>query len=140
VRISVIGTGYLGATHAAAMAEFGHEVVGVDVDETKVERLARGDVPFFEPELPELLGKHLASGRLQFTTKVHEATDFADLHFVCVGTPQRKGEYAADVSFVDAAFGELAETLVPGSIVVGKSTVPAGTAARLAPLIAEAGG
>ncbi len=140
MRIAVIGTGYLGATHAAAMAEFGHEVVGVDTDVAKVERLSRGEVPFFEPELPGLLSRHVSSGRLRFTTKVRDATDFADLHFVCVGTPQKKGEFAADVSFVDAAFSELADTLREGAVVVGKSTVPAGTASRLAPRIAEAGG
>ena len=140
MRMSVIGTGYLGATHAAAMAEMGHEVVGVDVDESKIARLAKGEVPFFEPGLPELLSKHVDSGRLRFTTSVQEAAQFADLHFVCVGTPQKKGEFAADISFVDAAFTELCAHVNPGAVLVGKSTVPAGTAARLADLVEASGG
>ncbi len=139
MKLSVIGTGYLGATHAAAMAELGHEVIGVDVDATKIDRLAAGDVPFFEPGLPELLTRHVG-GALRFTTDLAEAAAFADLHFVCVGTPQKKGEYAADLSYVDAAFDALAPLLRPGAVVVGKSTVPAGTARRLSEVIAAAGG
>jgi len=130
MRLSVIGTGYLGATHAAAMAELGHEVVGVDVDQTKIDRLAAGEVPFYEPGLPELLGRHVGTGRLRFTTSVAEAAD-AELHFVCVGTPQKPGEFAADLQYVDAAFAAVGEIAAPGSVVVGKSTVPVGTAARL---------
>src|SRR5947209_3112167 len=107
MKLSVIGTGYLGATHAAAMAELGHEVIGVDVDEAKVARLSAGEIPFYEPALPELLSKHVAAGRLRFTTDLAEAAEFADLHFVCVGTPQKVGEYAADLSYVDAAFESL---------------------------------
>jgi UDPglucose 6-dehydrogenase len=140
MRMSVIGTGYLGATHAAAMAELGHEVVGADVDETKVALLQAGRVPFYEPGLPELLSKHVRTGALRFTTSTAEAATFGDVHFVCVGTPQKKGEYAADTSYVDAAFAALSARLAPGSVVVGKSTVPAGTAARLAPQVSAAGG
>jgi UDPglucose 6-dehydrogenase len=140
MKISVIGTGYLGATHAAAMAELGHQVVGVDVDETKVARLSAGQVPFFEPGLPELLGKHVTSGALRFTTDLAQAAEFADLHFVCVGTPQKPGEFAADLTYVEAAFSALSKVLRPGAVVVGKSTVPVGTAARLAPMIRGAGG
>jgi UDPglucose 6-dehydrogenase len=140
MRMSVIGTGYLGATHAAAMAELGHEVIGVDVDEAKISRLQQGEALFYEPGLPELLRKHVESGALRFTTSMAEATRDAELHFVCVGTPQKKGEYAADMTYVDAAFTSLVEHLPSGTVVVGKSTVPAGTAARLAPLVAEAGG
>ena len=140
MKLSVVGTGYLGATHAAAMAELGHEVLGVDVDETKVEWLSTGRVPFFEPGLPELLGKHVGSGRLRFGTSVAHAAEFAELHFVCVGTPQKAGEYAADLTYVDAAFRSLAAHLRPGAVVVGKSTVPVGTAARLAVLVRAAGG
>jgi UDPglucose 6-dehydrogenase len=139
MKISVIGTGYLGATHAAAMAELGHEVVGVDVDETKIAMLAAGQVPFYEPGLPELLGKHVASGALRFTTSMQEAADFADLHFVCVGTPQRAGSYAADLTYVDAAFRSLLEKVRPGAVLVGKSTVPVGTARALAVLVRAAG-
>ena len=139
MKLSVVGTGYLGATHAAAMAELGHEVIGVDTDETKVERLSEGQIPFYEPGLPDLLGKHVASGRLRFTTSIEQATDFADLHFVCVGTPQKAGEYAADLTYVDTAFRSLAAHVRPGAVVVGKSTVPVGTAARLYVLLREAG-
>ncbi len=128
--LSVIGTGYLGATHAVCMAEVGFEVVGLDVDPAKVAALSDGRVPFFEPGLPELLEKNLAAGRLRFTTSYDEAGE-ADVHFVCVGTPQKKGEYAADLTYVDDAFGMLVKTARPGSLLVGKSTVPAGTAERL---------
>ena len=140
MRLSVIGTGYLGATHAAAMAELGHEVLGIDIDQSKVDRLNAGVVPFFEPGLPELLVKNLATGRLRFTSSFEEVGEFADVHFVCVGTPQKKGEYAADLSYVDAAIDSLTAVIRSGSVVVGKSTVPAGTAARLAALIDAAGG
>jgi UDPglucose 6-dehydrogenase len=131
MKLTVIGTGYLGATHAAAMADLGHDVLGLDVDETKVARLNAGDVPFYEPGLPELLAKGIDSGRLRFTTSYAEAGAFGDVHFVCVGTPQKKGEYAADLTYVDAAVSALAAVVRPGAVVVGKSTVPSGTAVRL---------
>jgi UDPglucose 6-dehydrogenase len=136
-RLSVLGTGYLGATHAVCMTELGFEVVGLDVDEAKVAKLAAGEVPFFEPGLPELLRKALDSGRLRFTTSYEEVADFADVHFVCVGTPQRKDGYAADLSYVEAAFSSLAPLLTRPALVVGKSTVPAGTAQRMADLVAS---
>jgi UDPglucose 6-dehydrogenase len=135
MKMSIVGTGYLGATHAAAMAELGHEVLGVDIDEIKIERLAAGQVPFYEPGLGELLAKHVATGQLQFTTSMARAAEFADLHFVCVGTPQKAGEFAADLRYVDAAFASLAQHLRPGAVVVGKSTVPVGTV-----LVRAAGG
>lgn len=137
MRITVIGTGYLGATHAAAMAELGHEVLGVDVDPAKIEALSAGQVPFFEPGLPELLKKHVESGRLRFTTNYDEAVEFANVHFVGVGTPQVKGSYAADVRYVDAAVTELAKRVVGKHLVFGKSTVPVGTAPRLQELAAK---
>lgn len=137
MRISVIGCGYLGATHAAAMAELGFEVLGVDVDETKLKALVNGEVPFYEPGLAPLLKTHVDSGRLRFTTSVDEAGEFADVHFVCVGTPQTPGSNAADLRYVDAAVIGLAPHLRTGAVVVGKSTVPVGTAARLAGLLAE---
>ncbi len=138
MRISVIGTGYLGATHAAAMAELGHEVIGIDVDDTKIARLQASEVPFFEPGLPELLGKHVDSGSLRFATSMTDAAD-ADIHFVCVGTPQKAGEFAADLTYVDQAFAAVAQIARPGSVVVGKSTVPVGTAARLATMVEAVG-
>jgi UDPglucose 6-dehydrogenase len=134
-RLTVIGTGYLGATHAICMAVLGYEVLGVDVDPLKIERLRSGEVPFFEPGLPELLVKAIDTGRLRFTTSFEEAADFGDVHFVCVGTPQRQGSYAADMRYVDAAVTELAGHLRRRALVVGKSTVPVGTAARLTELV-----
>ena len=136
LRVSVFGTGYLGATHAAGMAELGHDVIGVDVDPLKVERLSRGEVPFFEPGLPELLSKHVASGTLRFTTDPTEAAD-ADVHFIGVGTPQKEGEYAADMRYVDAVIETLAPLLTRPTVILGKSTVPVGTAARLAARVRE---
>ncbi|WP_415952618.1 UDP-glucose dehydrogenase family protein [Streptomyces sp. KLOTTS4A1] len=142
LKITVIGTGYLGATHAAAMAELGFEVLGLDIAPEKIELLAQGRVPMYEPGLEELLAKHVeglegSSGRLRFTTSWEEVGDFGDVHFVCVNTPQRQGEYACDMSHVDAAFASLAPFVREGSLVVGKSTVPVGSAARLAMLLPE---
>ncbi|WP_367138017.1 MULTISPECIES: UDP-glucose dehydrogenase family protein [Streptomyces] len=141
-RITVIGTGYLGATHAAAMAELGFEVLGLDVDPGKIEMLGRGKVPMYEPGLEELLQKHVAgldgsTGRLRFTTSWEEVGEFGDVHFVCVNTPQKHGEYACDMSYVDAAVISLAAVLHRPALVVGKSTVPVGSAARLARLLTE---
>jgi UDPglucose 6-dehydrogenase len=119
------------------MAELGYEVLGLDVDKAKIDKLAAGEVPFFEPGLDELLRSNLATGRLQFTTSFQEAGDFGDVHFVCVGTPQKKGEYAADLRYVDGVMRDLAPCLRDGALVVGKSTVPAGTAARLAEELAD---
>lgn len=134
-RLTVIGTGYLGATHAICMAAEGFDVLGVDVDSAKIERLNAGEVPFFEPGLRELLGKALDSGRLRFTTCFAEAGDFGDIHFICVGTPQQQDSDAADLRYVDSAVTELAPYLRRRALVVGKSTVPVGTAARLTELV-----
>lgn len=131
LRITVIGTGYLGATHAAAMAESGFEVLGVDVDAEKVGALARREVPFYEPGLSGLLESNVARGRLRFTTDFAEAADFGDLHFLAVGTPQHPRTNAADLSQVDAAIDSLAPLLRRPCTVVGKSTVPVGTAANV---------
>ena len=135
MRISVIGCGYLGAVHAASMAHLGHDVIGVDVDAAKIQLLSRGEAPFYEPGLPELLESSLATGRLAFTTDV-AAAEGAQVHFVCVGTPQKKGEYAADLRYVDAAVQALLPHLRPGDVVVGKSTVPVGTTERIAEEVA----
>ncbi|MDO5634334.1 MAG: UDP-glucose/GDP-mannose dehydrogenase family protein [Micrococcus sp.] len=137
MRMSVIGTGYLGATHAACMAELGFEVIGVDVDPAKIERLSRGEVPFHEPGLPELIRRHVATGRLRFTTDYAEIGDWADVHFIGVGTPQQPGSAAADLRYVDAAVTSLAQVITRDALIVGKSTVPVGTARRLAGLLAE---
>ena len=132
LRLSVIGTGYLGATHAACMVQLGHEVIGIDVDPEKVKRLADGDLPFYEPGLPELLRRSLATGRLTFTSDPAEVAAAADVHFVCVGTPQKAGSNAANLAYVDAAVDTLAPHLDRPALVVGKSTVPVGTAQGLA--------
>ena len=136
-RLSVIGTGYLGATHAVCMVELGFDVVGLDVDQAKIELLRAGTVPFYEPGLPELLTKNLDTGRLRFTTSYQEVAEFADVHFVCVGTPQRRDSLAADLTYVEAAFSSLAPHLTRRALVVGKSTVPVGTAARMEALLRE---
>ncbi|MFJ6268589.1 UDP-glucose dehydrogenase family protein [Pseudarthrobacter oxydans] len=136
MRISVIGCGYLGAVHAACMAKLGHEVVGIDVDEKKIKELSGAVAPFYEPGLEELLKDVQETGRLIFTTDVSAARG-SDVHFICVGTPQKKGENAADLTYVDAAASALVPYLSAGELVVGKSTVPVGTAARLAEMIAS---
>ena len=138
MRISVIGCGYLGAVHAASMAELGHEVVGVDVDPGKVQALAAGEAPFFEPGLPEILKSAGATGRLSFTTSMGQVAG-ARVHFIAVGTPQSRGSNSADLTYVDAAIDALIPHLSAGDLVVGKSTVPVGTAARLAQKIADSG-
>ncbi|HEY5473780.1 MAG TPA: nucleotide sugar dehydrogenase, partial [Candidatus Limnocylindrales bacterium] len=130
LTISVIGTGYLGVVHAACMADLGHTVIAVDSDPAKVESLSRGVAPLFEPGLDELLAKVLPTGRLRFTTDYAQVVG-ADVHFICVGTPQRKGENAADTSYVVAAAKSLAPYLADEALVVGKSTVPVGTASEL---------
>lgn len=141
-KITVIGLGYLGATHAAAMAELGFEVLGLDVVPEKMRKLEQGHAPMFEPGLEELLRAHVAgvegsSGRLRFTDSWEEIGAFGDVHFVCVNTPQKHGEYGCDMSYVDSAVEYLAPHLHGPALVVGKSTVPVGSAARLAARIAE---
>jgi UDPglucose 6-dehydrogenase len=136
MRISVIGCGYLGAVHAACMAKLGHEVVGIDVDARKIADLSAARAPFFEPGLEDLLREVQETGRLSFATDMAAAKG-NDVHFICVGTPQKMGENAADLTYVDAATTSLIPYLSPGEVVVGKSTVPVGTAARLARLIQE---
>jgi UDPglucose 6-dehydrogenase len=136
-RLTVLGTGYLGMTHAACMASEGFDVVGVDIDAEKVARLNAGDVPIFEPGLEELVKDGLSSGRLRFTTSYKEAAEFGDVHFVCVGTPQRRDGHGADLSQVESCVDELAPWLSRPCLIVGKSTVPAGTAVVLAERIAS---
>jgi UDPglucose 6-dehydrogenase len=138
VRVSVIGCGYLGAVHAASMAKFGHDVVGVDVDARKISELAAGRAPFYEPGLPELLAEVMVTGRLRFTTDLAEVAG-SSVHFVCVGTPQKRAEFGADLRYVDAAFEALAAHVHPGDVVAGKSTVPVGTAEQLAERLAPTG-
>jgi UDPglucose 6-dehydrogenase len=131
MRCTVIGTGYLGATHAAGMAELGHEVLGVDVDPDKIAKLSAGEVPFYEPGLRKMLRDNIDAGRLRFTTDYAEAGAFAELHFLGVGTPQKKGEYGADLRHVYSVIDELVPRLSQSAVIAGKSTVPVGTAAEL---------
>ncbi|MCG7631551.1 UDP-glucose/GDP-mannose dehydrogenase family protein [Gordonia McavH-238-E] len=131
MKLVVLGLGYLGATHAACMAELGHEVLGIEVIPEKRDQLASGEVPFYEPGLPDLLKRHIESGRLRVSGSYSEAADFADLFFIAVGTPQKRGEYSADLSYVNAAVDELVPLLTRDSVIIGKSTVPVGTAKRL---------
>jgi len=137
VRITVLGCGYLGATTAAGMAELGHEVLGVETDPDKRDQLVAGKVPFFEPDLQELLTTHVESGRLRFTDDYAEAAVFGDVHFICVGTPQLAEGMGADLSQVYSAVEPLAPHLTRPTLVVGKSTVPVGTAPALASRLAE---
>ena len=130
LKISVIGTGYLGATHAACMSHLGFEVVGIDLDAAKVASLAAGKIPFYEPGLEELLQSELKTGRLTFSADVTAIANF-DVHFICVGTPQSKDGLAADLSYVFNSLEAIAPVIKGGSLVVGKSTVPVGTAAKM---------
>ncbi|MBX4169936.1 UDP-glucose/GDP-mannose dehydrogenase family protein [Rhodococcus sp. DMU2021] len=132
MRCTVFGTGYLGATHAACMAELGHEVMGVDVDPSKISKLEVGEVPFYEPGLQDMLQRNVDSGRLSFSTSYEEAVRFADLHFIAVGTPQRQGEYAADLTQLLSVVDRLAPLLTEPAVLVGKSTVPVGTTEMIA--------
>ena len=134
-RISVIGVGYLGAVHAAAMAELGHDVVGLDVDAERIATLQSGRAPFHEPGFEETLARGLGAERLRFTTDYADIAD-ADVHFLGLGTPQKPDGFGADLSYLEAAVDALAEVLPTRdgapTLVVGKSTVPAGTARMLA--------
>lgn len=130
LKLSVIGTGYLGATHAACMASLGFEVIGFDTESSKVDLLSKGKVPFYEPDLEELLAQQIKAKRLTFTNKVEDLSD-ADVHFICVGTPQIKNGNAADLTYVNSALDSIAKYVKPGGLVVGKSTVPVGTATKL---------
>ena len=130
LKLSVIGTGYLGATHAACMASLGFEVIGFDIEASKIDLLSKGKVPFYEPELEELLSEQIKSGRLTFTSNIADLAE-ADVHFICVGTPQVKNGNAADLTYVNSALESIAKFVKPGGLVVGKSTVPVGTATKL---------
>lgn len=138
MRLSVIGCGYLGAVHAASMASLGHEVIGIDVDQRKIDALRAGQAPFYEPGLPELLTEVGATGRLTFSADMADAAG-ADVHFICVGTPQVHGEFRADLTYVNSAVESLRPYLRPGDVVAGKSTVPVGTAEAIAGTLAETG-
>lgn len=135
--VSVIGCGYLGAVHAASMVAIGHEVIGIDSDTARSDALSAGKAPFYEPGLDDLLAEGQETGRLRFASDIEEAAG-ATVHFLCVGTPQTQGQHAADLSYVDSAVTDLISILKPGDVVVGKSTVPVGTASELAARIRAA--
>ena len=136
LKLSVIGCGYLGATHAACMSSLGFEVIGIDTDANKVAMLNRGELPFYEPGLDSLLASEMTTGRLSFSTEFSDAAD-ADVHFICVGTPQSKDGLAADLTYVKSSVTAIAPHLKAGALVVGKSTVPVGTAHLLREQLAQ---
>lgn len=136
MKVAVVGCGYLGAVHAACMASLGHDVIGVDTDERKIAQLRQGDAPFYEPALEDLLRDGLSSGRLAFSTDIAAVSE-SDVVFIAVGTPQMKTGTAADISYLDGAVDSLTPHLRPGSVVVGKSTVPVGTAHRIATKLSQ---
>lgn len=136
-RLTFLGTGYLGATYAICFAELGYEVIGFDVDADKIAKLADGEVPFHEPGLDELLKRNLAAGRLRFSTDMAETAAFGDVHFICVGTPQRADGMGADLAYVEAAVTNLAQNLGRKALIVGKSTVPVGTAEWIEQLVGK---
>src|SRR5579863_8073633 len=135
MRIAMIGTGYVGLVSGACFSEFGVAVTCVDKDAGKIERLQRGEIPIYEPGLEQLVAGNAAAGRLMFTTDLKEAVSGADAVFIAVGTPSRRGDGHADLSYVFAAAAEIAEALAQGpgarTVVVTKSTVPVGTGHRV---------
>ena len=137
MKIAMIGTGYVGLVSGACFAEFGPEVTCVDVDEAKISRLCKGEIPIYEPGLEDLVAKGISSGRLSFTTDLAQAVSDADAVFVAVGTPSRRGDGHADLRFVEAAAVEIAKALTGYTVVVTKSTVPVGTGRRVAKIIRE---
>ena len=137
MRITMVGTGYVGLVSGACFAEFGPHITCVDLDEGKIERLRRGDIPIYEPGLDELVAKGIASGRLSFTTDLPAAVAEADAVFIAVGTPSRRGDGHADLRFVEAAAADIARALTGYTVVVTKSTVPVGTGRRVAQIIRE---
>jgi UDPglucose 6-dehydrogenase len=136
-RLSFLGTGYLGSTYAICFAELGYEVLGFDVDQGKIAKLAAGEVPIHEPGLDDLLRRNLAGGRLRFSTDYREVAEFADVHFICVGTPQRPDGMSADLSYVETAVTSLVPHLTRKALIVGKSTVPVGTAEWVEQLVSK---
>jgi len=140
MKITVIGLGYLGATHAVAMAELGHQVIGIEANPKRLGDLQNGVVPFFEPGLDEALQSVIAKGNIKFQADHTEESREADLHFLCVGTPQLPGSYAANTQYLHDAVRALAPYLREDAVIAGKSTVPVGTAAKLTEVLAEAAG
>ncbi|SOH95450.1 UDPglucose 6-dehydrogenase [Monaibacterium marinum] len=137
MRIAMIGTGYVGLVSGICFSDFGHDVTCVDRDTTKIDRLKAGDVPIYEPGLEDLMARNVAAGRLDFTSDLAAAVAAADAVFIAVGTPTRRGDGHADLTFVMAATREIAAALTGYTVVVTKSTVPVGTNAAVAALLRE---
>lgn len=140
MKITVIGLGYLGTTHAVAMAKVGHQVIGIEPNQSRIESLVQGKAGFFEPGLDQELATQIATGRLTFKQSHDESSREADIHFICVGTPQTAGSMAADTSYLESAIRDIAPLLREDALVVGKSTVPVGTAAKLTTQLSKATG
>ena len=138
MKITVIGLGYLGTTHAVAMAKVGHQVIGIEPNQSRIDSLVQGKAGFFEPGLDQELKAQLATGRLAFKQAHDESSREADIHFICVGTPQTAGSMAADTSYLESAIRDIAPFLREDALVVGKSTVPVGTAAKLTAQLSKA--
>jgi UDPglucose 6-dehydrogenase len=136
-KIVVIGLGYLGATTAVALTKMGNLVIGIDPHQAKIDSLTTGKVPFFEPGLDQGLAEALATGHLSFHSEYPQDAQDADIFLLCVGTPQAEGSKAADLRYLEAAIDQLAPFYGANSIVVGKSTVPVGTAAKLKERLAQ---
>src|SRR6266571_79899 len=141
MRIAVIGTGYVGLVSGACFSEFGVSVTCVDKDAAKIERLKAGEIPIYEPGLDELVASNARAGRLSFTTDLSTAVAGADAVFIAVGTPSRRGDGHADLSYVFAAAAEIAEALRQSAgertVVVTKSTVPVGTGRQVERILGE---
>src|SRR5579872_2207023 len=127
MRVAMIGTGYVGLVSGACFADFGHVVTCIDKDASKIERLRRGEIPIFEPGLDDLVARNVREERLFFATDGAEAVKAADAVFIAVGTPSRRGDGHADLSYVYAAAEEIAGLIDGFTVVVTKSTVPVGT-------------
>ncbi|HEY0265405.1 MAG TPA: UDP-glucose/GDP-mannose dehydrogenase family protein, partial [Rhizomicrobium sp.] len=137
MRIAMIGTGYVGLVSGACLSEFGHDVICIDKDESKIETLRAGGIPIFEPGLDDVVAANARVGRLSFTTDLNSAVTGADAVFIAVGTPSRRGDGHADLSYVFAAAEEIADALSSYAVVVTKSTVPVGTSRKVEAIIRE---
>src|SRR5215203_2383554 len=137
MRIAMIGTGYVGLVSGACLADFGHEVSCIDKDASKIEALKNGRMPIWEPGLEALVKANAERGRLTFTTDLPSGVAGAEAVFIAVGTPARRGDGHADLSFVFAAVRELAQVIKPGTVVVTKSTVPVGTGDEIEKILGE---
>ncbi|HWX88912.1 MAG TPA: nucleotide sugar dehydrogenase, partial [Rhizomicrobium sp.] len=135
MRIAMIGTGYVGLVSGACLSEFGHDVVCIDKDAGKVETLRNGGIPIYEPGLEDVVAVNAKAGRLSFTTDLKGAVAGAQGVFIAVGTPSRRGDGHADLSYVFAAAEEIAEALTGYAVVVTKSTVPVGTSRKVEGII-----